>query len=368
MTIRAGIIGCGTISDIYLKNSQEFASFDIIACADVDLDRAREKAEAYGVERALTVTELLEDEAVDVVINLTPPLVHKEITMGALRNGKHVYSEKPLAVTLEDGREILAFAEEQNLKVGVAPDTFLGAGLQTCQGLMEKGAIGIPLSGLAFMMNLGPERWHHHPEFFYQKGGGPLFDMGPYYLTALIQLLGPIKSIMAVATTSPAERAIASGPKEGTVLSVETPTHYSGILEMEQGALVTLTMSFDAAPAEGSLIELYGTEGALKVPDPNTFGGPVSYKKRGEDVWQEVSVPSVYSENSRGIGLADMAEAIKHGTPFRTHGSLAYHVLEAMHAFHTSSDSGKKVDLTSTVTPSPLREDSYQMSERMNQS
>ncbi|CDQ19101.1 Predicted dehydrogenase [Halobacillus karajensis] len=353
---KVGIVGCGNISDIYFKNSISYAAFDIVACADIDINRAKRKAELYHIPLALSVDELLDRPDIDLIINLTPPQSHADIIIESLLHDKHVYSEKPLAVSLDDGHKIINLAEERNLHVGAAPDTFLGAGIQTCLDVMQQGMIGTPVAGSAYMMKLGPERWHADPEFFYQEGGGPLFDMGPYYLTTLIQLLGPIRSVMAKAKIHPSERRIMKGPKEGNVIDVKTPTHYSGVLEFAKGPIVSMTMSFDVPATDMPFIEIYGSEGTLKVPDPNTFGGPVLVKKKGEEKWEEVQLTYPHTENSRGLGVVHMVDSIQKQTPFEADGQQALHVLEVMHAFHESSASGKQVLLLSADTPSSLLE------------
>ena len=354
-SLNVGVVGCGHISDIYFKNSSTYQTFNIVACADLDNNLAKKKADLYDISN-VPVEDMMIRPDIDLIVNLTPPAAHAEVTLKGLYNNKHVYSEKPLAIDLEDGRRIISVAEERHLQVGVAPDTFLGAGIQTCQDLMAQDAIGAPLAGSAFLLKLGPERWHENPEFFYQKGGGPLFDMGPYYLTTLVQLLGPIRSVMAVAKTNPADRRIVTGPKKGTKLNVDIPTHYSGILQFEEGPIVTMTMSFDVPATDTPLIEIYGETGTLKVPDPNTFGGPVLLKKKDEEQWTEVELTHPYSQNSRGLGIADMVDAIQHQTSFKTNGRQALHVLEAMHAFHESSESGKQVRLHSLESLSTLLE------------
>lgn len=349
---RIGIIGCGNISGIYFKNLKSFSGVEVVACADIDLERAQQKAKEHGVAKACTVEELLADETIDLVVNLTVPAAHAEIAIQALSAGKHVYGEKPLAVTREDGKRILELAAAKGLRVGSAPDTFLGAGIQTCVKLIQDGIIGEPAAAAAFMAGGGPESWHPSPEFFYLKGGGPMFDMGPYYLTALVTLLGPIREIAGMTRITRAERMILSEPKRGQMMKVETPTHIAGTMRFANGVIATMITSFDV-PGGHHLprIEIYGTEGTLSVPDPNTFGGPVRYKKAGADEWTEVEITLPYAENSRGIGVVEMAEAIRAGRAHRANGKLAYHVLEAMHGFHDSSDQGSVYHLQSDCEP-----------------
>ena len=353
--LRVGIIGCGTISAIYLKNGQRFESYDVVACADLLLERARARAEEYRVPKACSVAEVLADPEIDLVLNLTVPSVHAEISLAALEAGKSVYTEKPLAITREDGRRLLAVAHERGLHVGCAPDTFLGGGLQTCRKLIDDGWIGEPVGATAFMMSRGPERWHPDPDFFYQPGAGPMFDMGPYYLTTLVHLLGPVRRITASARISFPERTIVSEPRYGATITVRTPTHVAGVMDFAGGPVGTLITSFDVWASQVPRIEVYGAEGTLSVPDPNTFGGPVRILRAGAVEWSEVPLTHGYSENSRGLGLADMAAAIRADRPHRASGELAYHVLDCMQAFLDASDEDRHIELASTCArPAPL--------------
>ncbi|PFG14997.1 Gfo/Idh/MocA family protein [Bacillus sp. es.036] len=346
--IHIGVIGCGNISDIYLTNLREMESLEVVAVADLNHVKAVEKAEKYSIPHVLSVDELLETEAIDLVLNLTIPEAHAEVSLRVLEAGKHVYSEKPLAITLEDGAKVLAKAKEKGLFVGVAPDTFLGGGLQTCKKLIEDGAIGEPVAATAFMMGHGPESWHPDPEFFYRAGAGPMFDMGPYYLTALINLIGPVHRLTGSARITSPERTITSEPKYGQKINVETPTHVAGILDFENGAIGTMITSFDVWGSKTPFLEIYGTNGSLSVPDPNTFGGPVLLRKPGETEWAEVAFTHGSLENSRGIGVLDMVDALHSGREPRASGELAYHVLEIMHGIHESSGKGVRYEMTST--------------------
>ncbi|CAM4004735.1 Gfo/Idh/MocA family protein [Lederbergia lenta] len=354
--IKIGIIGCGNISSIYMQNIPSFDHLELVACADLDVNRARAQAEKYQLSQAYTVKEILADPNIDLIINLTIPKAHAEVCIQVLEAGKHVYVEKPLAVTREEGKSILDVAQKNGLLVGSAPDTFLGAGIQTALHLIESGEIGVPIGASAFMIGRGHEHWHPDPAFYYDVGGGPMFDMGPYYLTALIALLGPIKRLSGLARISYPERTILSEPKAGTKINVSTATHISGTLDFDSGAIGTITTSFDAFG--GSTlppIEIYGSEGTLLVPDPNTFGGSVKLRKRDEKEFIDIPLTHNYDENSRGIGVADMANAIQNGTPHRANGQLAYHVLEAMHGFHDSSESGAFYHMQSTCEkPEPF--------------
>ncbi len=357
-TIRVGIIGTGNISGIYFKNLKAFEGVEIVACADLDVERAKAKAAEHGVAKGCSVDELLADPNVDLVVNLTIPAAHAEVCLRALEAGKHVYVEKPLAVSREDGRRIVELAAAKGLRAGAAPDTFLGAGIQTCKRLIDEGAIGEPLSAVAFMMSRGHEHWHPAPEFYYKAGGGPMFDMGPYYLTALVALLGPISEISGMTRITHKERTITSQPLNGQVIQVDVPTHVTGTLRFSSGAIATMITSFDI-PAGSNLrnIEIYGTKGTLAVPDPNTFGGPVKLRRFGESEWEDVPVTLPYDGNSRGVGVLDMANAIREGRPHRANDALAFHVLEAMHGFHDSNDAGAVYRMSSTcASPAPLHE------------
>jgi predicted dehydrogenase len=347
--MKVGIIGCGKISGIYLQNLKAYEGVEPVCCADLELERARAAASEYGIPKWGTVEELLEDPEVEIVVNLTVPLAHAEVCLKALEAGKHVYVEKPLAVTLEEGKRILETAERRGLYVGSAPDTFMGGGIQTCRRLIEAGAIGVPLSAAAFMMSRGHEHWHPSPEFYYRKGGGPMLDMGPYYLTALAELIGPIRTVSGMARITFPQKTITSEPKKGQVIDVEVPTHIAGLLQFASGAIGTIVTSFDIAGGSRlPHIEIHGSEGSLSVPDPNTFGGPVLIRSKSDSGWREVPIELPYTDNCRGIGVADMARAIRSGTGHRANGRLAYHVLEAMHGFQISSDTGQVYRMTST--------------------
>lgn len=353
--VKVGLIGCGTISKIYLANARKLDDLEIVACADILPERARSRAAEFGVPRALSVEELLADPEVEVVLNLTIPRAHAEVGLAALEAGKSAYGEKPLAVRREDGARLLEVARSRGLRVGSAPDTFLGGGIQTCRRLIDEGAIGEPVAGLAFFMNHGHEHWHPDPDFYYQPGAGPLFDMGPYYLTALVSLLGPIRRATGSARATFPERTITSQPKSGTKIEVNTPTHVAGVLDFQNGAIATIVTSFDVWPSELPRIEIFGSEGTLSVPDPNTFGGPVRIRRPGEREWTDVPLTHGYTANSRGLGLADLARAIREGRPHRASGELANHVLDAMQALLDASASGRHVEITTTCArPEPL--------------
>jgi predicted dehydrogenase len=347
--VNIGIIGCGNISQAYFNGAKAFEVLNIVSCADINMEAARAKAKENGCQ-AQTVKTLLANKKIDLVINLTIPAVHAKVSKQILNAGKHVHCEKPLAVYLEDGMSVLDLAKKKGLLVGCAPDTFMGAGLQTCRKIVDDGWIGNITGGTAFMMAHGPESWHPNPSFFYQKGAGPMFDMGPYYITALIHLLGPIKKVSAITSRAHDIRIATCKEEFGKQLKVEVPTHYSGALEFHSGAVITVTISFDVYKHGHSPIELYGTEGSLKVPDPNTFGGTISLFTPVTGEWKEQAFSHPYSDNMRSIGAADMAYAILGKRKHRTSGELAYHVLEVMHAFEKASDSGRHVIIKSKPT------------------
>jgi len=354
---KVGIIGCGNISGIYFKNAKElFGNYEIAACADIDVERAKAKAVEQGIAKGCSVEELLADPDIKLVINLTIPAAHADVCMQALRAGKHVYVEKPLSVTREDGKKLLELAAEKGLRVGCAPDTFLGGGIQTCIKLIRDGWIGHAVGATGFMASGGPESWHPAPEFFYQTGGGPMFDMGPYYLTAMVAMLGPIERVTGSARITYPERIVTSEPKYGQTIAVEVPTHVSGVFDFRNGAVGSLMTSFDiAAGSTLPRIEVYGSLGTIVVPDPNTFGGPIKYRRKGTPDWADIPLTHGFAENGRGIGVADMVDAIAKGREHLASGQLAYHVLEAMHGFHDASREGKHYAMQSICsTPEPL--------------
>lgn len=360
--MKIGIIGCGNISAIYLKNlgSSEWA--EVVAVADRIPEKAQERAAEFGVANACTVEELLSDESIELVINLTIPASHAAINLAAVEAGKHVYGEKPLAVALEDGRLVLEEAKKRNVSVGCAPDTFLGAGVSTARRAIEAGLIGRPVAGTAFMMSGGPEDWHPDPEFFYAYGGGPMFDMGPYYLSALVNLLGPIQRVSSSAGIQIADRVIGSGPKEGMPIQVQTPTHLAGTLDFASGTIVTMIMSFDIrGTSELPRMEIYGTAGTLSLPDPNFFGGDVRLRRAGSDEWETLEPVFDTEHNERGIGVEDMIKSIREERPHRASGELAYHVLETMHAFMRSSAENRHIALESSYKVPAARNDSLKL-------
>jgi predicted dehydrogenase len=345
--VNIGLIGCGAISNAYFAGCQPFAMARIIACADLDSARAQAKAQEHGI-RACPVEQLLRDPEVELVLNLTTPASHAEINLAALQAGKHAYTEKPFAVTPAEAKPVLEAAAKKHRRVGSAPDTFLGGGIQTCRKLIDDGAIGQPVAATAFMMSRGVEAWHPNPGFYYQPGGGPMLDMGPYYLTALVNLLGPVRRVAGSTKTSVPVRTIRSQPLAGHNITVEVPTHWTGVMDFADGAVATVIMSFDVFGGHNlPALEIHGTEGSLSAPDPNTFQGPVRLRRKDEKEW--TAVPLTHSDEvGRGIGVADMASAIAKHRPHRASGELAYHVLEVMSSFEESSKTGRHVIIQST--------------------
>lgn len=352
---RVAVVGCGAICGIYFDNQAKFPFLDFVSCTDLDIAKAGAKQKLYPRAIARQPDEILHDPEIDAILNLTIPAAHAEVSLAALRAGKHVYSEKPLAITLEDGRAIVREAAERKLRAGCAPDTFLGGAHQTARRAIDAGLIGEPVAASAFMMSRGVETWHPNPEFYYQPGGGPMFDMGPYYLTALVNMLGPIRRISGSARASFPERLITSQPKAGKRIKVETPTHVAGTMEFDSGAIGTIITTFDVWASDLPRIEVYGSEGTLSVPDPNNFGGDVRIRKSRTDNWESVASEHGHNENSRGIGLADMALSVSEKRSARASAKLALHVLEAMHAFLESPKQGKHIELQSKPErPEPL--------------
>ncbi len=353
-TLGVGIVGCGHISEIYMANIPGFEALRLVACADIRPEVAAAKASVHGIE-ALSTEALLAHEGVDIVLNLTTPAHHKAIACAALDAGKHVYGEKPLALDIAEGRAILSLADQKNLIVGSAPDTFLGGAHQTARAAIDDGLIGRPLSGVAFMMVPGHERWHHNPEFYYQRGGGPLYDMGPYYLTALVNMLGPVARVVGISGKGFQTRTIQSGPKAGTRFPVEVDSHVAAVLEFAEGAIVSMVMSFDVKAHGAGHIEVYGTKGSLSVSDPNRFQGTIRLSGVDRE-WRELDQTHAYGDgNHRGLGLADMATALSEGRQPRASGALAFHVLEIMEAVSTACRTGAAVDLHSRPErPQPM--------------
>ncbi|EJC63882.1 putative dehydrogenase [Rhizobium leguminosarum bv. viciae WSM1455] len=369
MKLRIGVVGCGNISLAYMRNAPLFRGVEIIACADLNADAAKRRAAEFDL-RAADVDSLIDDRNIDLILNLTIPAAHFDVSMRALSAGKHVFTEKPLGITAAEGRRLVDAAAVKGLMLGSAPDTFLGAAGRHARRQMEAGAIGKPVTGTAFMMGRGMEHWHPDPSFYYQAGAGPVMDMGPYYLTMMINLMGPIRRVQAVATSGQEERLItAEGPKQGTTFRIGTPTSVLSLLEFDCGATVTFGSSWDVFRHSNHPIELHGTEGSLRLPDPDNFGGSVALSSRGAP-WQETDtsgelfgavnwpIAAPDRANYRMLGLADLARAIIEGRAPRASGDLALHVLEVMEAILRAGESGVAQTIPGIVAqPKELRED-----------
>ncbi|GHV71075.1 dehydrogenase [Spirochaetia bacterium] len=354
---RIGIVGAGNISGIYLQNLTGMFGkrVKLVAITDLIEEKAAKASAEYGITHIKKTADLINSPDVDIILNITEPYNHYGVALAAVKAGKHVYDEKPLCAQREEAQEVLRAAVENKVRVGNSPDTFLGAGIQTCRKLLDDGWIGKPVAATAFMVNHGHEHWHPGPEFYYKNGGGPMFDMGPYYITALVNLLGPVARVCGSAKKCFETRTITSEPLNGKVINVDIPTHITGILDFANGAVGTIITSFDVYSHTLPWIEIYGSEGTLRVPDPNTFGGPVFVKRYREENWSEIPLLKDYPENSRGLGITDMAEAIVEGRPHRASGEMAYHVLDIMHGIHDASASGKYYKLKSKCKrPEPL--------------
>ena len=351
--IKIGFVGVGDISGIYLKNiTGFFGEIEIAGICDLVREKAERAAEKYNIKKIYKdMYELFADPEVDIVLNITRPYEHFGVSKAALEAGKNVYSEKPLAATLEEGRILKKLADEKGLFLGGAPDTFLGAGIQTSRKLIDDGFIGTPVGAAAFMICRGHESWHPDPEFYYKHGGGPMFDMGPYYLTALVNLLGPVESVMGMSKISYPERMITSERLNGTIIKVDVPTYITGILKFKSGAIGTIFTTFDVKYTDGARLEVYGSKGTLKVPDPNGFGGPVMLLRSEEKEYREMPLCFSYPDNNRALGLADMAKAIETGRRFRANVRQTLHVLEIMCAIETSSKEGRLVKIESDYEP-----------------
>lgn len=372
---KVGVIGCGSISSTYFENMvNHFSNLEVLACADMFLDKAVAAKEKYGLQKACTVEALLADPEIDIVVNLTVPAAHYEVNTRILKAGKHVYCEKPMALRLEEATHLVELAGREGLRIGNAPDTFMGPGIQRCREMADSGAIGEVFGFTANLVSPGHELWHPGPDFYYQEGAGPMLDMGPYYLTALVSILGPIESICCYATKAVPKRQV-----QDHEVAVEVNTHYTGILKFRSGAIGNLNMSFDVWDSDLPGIEIYGTQGKMTVPDPNKFNGEVSvikaarvaglinsktdildklgalYGPEKKELVEAVCLPYDAGDNMRGLGVAEMAAAIEAGRPHRATGELARHVLEALIAFDASSRTGAPYHMTTTCArPAPI--------------
>ena len=345
---RIGIVGVGSISGIYLENiTNKFQNIEIIGVCDLIRERAERAVEKYNIPKLYeTMHDMFADPDVDLVLNITRPYEHFEVSKAALLAGKPVYSEKPLGATWEEGLELVRLAEEKGLWIGGAPDTYMGAGIQTCRRLIDDGFIGTPIGSAAYMIGRGMETWHPEPDFFYQYGGGPMMDMGPYYVTALINLLGGVKRVGGMISTPFATRTCTCKEHDGEIITVDVPTSYYGVMEFESGAVGSILTSFDIYGAHLPIIEIYGSKGTLRVPDPNCFGGPVVLHIPGKED-EEIPLAFDYPENSRALGLAEMASSLEQGRRPRASWKQTLHVLEVLTGFERAAAQGGYLELSS---------------------
>jgi len=346
--LRVGIVGAGKISGQYSATMSRLPQLAVTAVADLDPGRARQLAEQHPGARTVTLPDLYAAEDIDVVLNLTTPAEHATIALAAIAAGKHVYGEKPLAATSTDGRAIADAAAAAGLRAACAPDTVLGTGVQTARAALESGAIGVAHAATAFMTTPGHERWHPDPEFYYRQGGGPLLDMGPYYLTALVHLLGPVRRVVGMSSRPRDTRVIGSGPRTGTSFPVEVDTHLTGILEHDDGALTTMLMSFDTWATNLPYLEIYGPAGSLSVPDPNYFAGDVKLHASDAKEWTTLAPAAGYADAGRGVGLLDLYDALADDRPHRAGVDVALHVLDVMESMQTSARTGQSVTVDTT--------------------
>ena len=355
--MKVAVIGCGVISRAYVENASAFDSFELVACADLDATQAAALGKASGIAVA-GVDEVIADRSIDVILNLTPPLAHSAITSQALSAGKHVYTEKPLATDEFEAGALAREAARRGLRIGCAPDIFLGSASQAGRAAIDEGAIGDPLSVSAAMLVGGQETWHPNPDIFYADGAGPLFDMGPYYVTAIVALLGPIQRVAGFASTRTLERTIEIGPRLGERFIATTPTHTTSAMQLANGVTANLVASFEARGQYICDVAIHGSEGVLVLPDPNAFGGSVRVK-RGRGGWEDVPYVSRGGADARGIGLHDMVEAIAAGRPHRASGELGAHVVEVARGILRSAEEARVVEIESRVDqPEPLPVDS----------
>lgn len=356
--LRVAVIGVGSISGIYLDNlTQVFQGLEIAGVCDLIPERALAAQEKYGLARVYdNMFEAFEDPTVDIILNLTRPYQHFEVSRLALEHGKHVYTEKPLGITMEEGNALVELARKRGLVIAGAPDTFLGAGLQSCRKYIDAGIIGQPLGAAAFMICRGHETWHPDPDFYYQPGGGPMLDMGPYYITALVSLLGPVSRLVSASKRSFDSRLITSQPHAGTDIQVNTDTYIAGTMQFQSGVIGTIFTTFDVYYPRQDRLEIYGSEGTLILPDPNYFGGPIQVFRPESGKVEELPLLFDYQDNSRGLGLADMAAALNTGRTIRAGMEQVHHVLEILTGFEESARTGAWLDLaTSCARPEPMK-------------
>jgi predicted dehydrogenase len=350
------VVGCGTISTEYLRNLTAFPDLRVLFCADLDIERAKARAAAFSVPGAGTTAEALAQPDAEIVVNLTVPAAHVAVSAAAVAAGKSVWVEKPLALESASARDLLAAAGAAGVRIGCAPDTVLGAGLQTARRLIDSGAIGTPLTALALMQNPGPERWHPDPAFLFQRGAGPLFDVGPYYLTALATVFGPAKRVAAVGRRGKQTRVVGRGPRAGTEFEVEVPTYVSALIEYQDGQTATIVLSFDSPLLRYGVVEVSGSSATLAMPDPNLFDGDTKVHDLGAK--KGAAVPASGATDGRGLGVLDLARGLRSGLPHRANGDVALHVLEIMEAIERSAATGAfEPVLTSFARPAALPED-----------
>lgn len=365
-TVNVGILGCGHVSPLYFVGLAYHEHLNVACCADVDLQRARQRADEFDIPTPCSPQEMFENDEVEIVVNLTPPGHHEEMTHAGIAHGKHVYSEKPLALSNGGAKSLVNAASTAGVLLGCAPDTFLGGGLQTCRKLIDDGWIGTPVAAAAFVTSHGYEHFHPNVEAFYQPGGGPMLDVGPYYVTALVSLFGPITAVTGVARQFSTERRYLLPERNGDLIPVGVPTHVAGTIEFASGPIVTLITSWEIWVTRLPYIEVYGTEGSLSAPNPDEFGGaPLVRRASKEELLEPLlppgtaewaAVPLTHDDGvSRGVGVADLANALSSGSPHRASGQLARHVLEALLAFERSSAEGRRVAMETTCErPAPL--------------
>ena len=342
--MNVGVIGCGIIAHNYVDGSDAFPTFEVVACADADAELARSFGAAHDLEVS-SADDLIAADGIDVVLNLTPPVAHFALVAATLEAGKHSYTEKPLAVSVDAARTLVAQARERDLRIGCAPDTFLGSAYEAARCAIERGDIGVPIGASAQMLTGGPEGWHPNADFFYRQGGGPLLDIGPYYLTAMVSLLGPVAAATGFASTPTLERELGVGPRAGERFVTEVPTHVAAALQFASGVLGTITVSFEARGRYESGLVVHGTEGSLSLPDANAFGGDVLIRSDHGD-WQPLPYESLGDMETRGLGLHELIEALEAGRRHRASGELALHVLETMHAVLRAADEGTTADIS----------------------
>lgn len=381
---KVGLIGTGRISDIYIQTCAKFPELEIVSCGSLNIAESRQKADQFGIPNVQHPNDILSDPDIDCILNLTIPASHAAISLQALEAGKHVYSEKPFATNLQDCKRILDLATSKNLKVGNAPDTFLGGRWQTVRKLLDQQVIGKPTGVMAFAGTHGVERHHPNPDFYYQKGGGPLLDLGPYYLTAMVFLMGPISKVSGMARKTFNQRMIENGKRYGELLDVEVDTHSLSMLEFESGAIGSMTLSFDIWDSETPRLEIYGEDGTICIPDPdpvhgaNIFQGPVLYRTRKQSRWEFQPRPKDrgdwlvaenthgFNQDSRGLGLLDLAYAVRNKRAVRASGELAAHVYEVMNGILDAADQGGFVDINSRCSVPEVLPENFPASENLS--